>query len=350
MLSIRKRGRYWHARGTVKAGRETRDVAEHSTGEVEQRAAQEYADHLHARVREEILYGDRRRRGRLTFADAATVYLDRPGGVAVMDKWRLHQINEVMGDRALDGLKDGWAEFRAVRCAGLAPATVNRFRDTLQAAVNHACDEWDIDPPRIRPIKFDNRRVRWLTLDHAERLLQSYAAHVRPIILTYRLQGCRAQEGLQLQWPVVSFTRRTIFFERTKNGQPRTVTMHHRVAPALHALWTERGRPDTGHVFLNRLGRPYADTRDYKYPGGNPLRQAHATALKRAGIRPNGGAGDGTDFTIHDWRHHWACHAVMNGVDLETIKTMGGWKSLASLERYTAVSTDHMAAAMRKMK
>ena len=39
----------------------------------------------------------------------------------------------------------------------------------------------------------------------------------------------------------------------------------------------------------------------------------------------------------------------MNGVDLLTIQRMGGWKNLRMVERYAAVSTEHMDAAMEKL-
>src|SRR3546814_255859 len=63
----------------------------------------------------------------------------------------------------------------------------------------------------------------------------------------------------------------------------------------LRPIWEKRGQPTTGHVFLNRFGNPYSDTRKAKIPGGNPIKNQHATACKRAGIE---------DFTVHDWRHH----------------------------------------------
>ena len=40
----------------------------------------------------------------------------------------------------------------------------------------------------------------------------------------------------------------------------------------------------------------------------------------------------------------------MSGIDLETIKRMGGWKSLRMVERYAAVSTEHMEHAIEKIK
>jgi len=42
----------------------------------------------------------------------------------------------------------------------------------------------------------------------------------------------------------------------------------------MEALWNSRKQPLGVHVFLNRFGQPYADTRNDLYPGGNPIRKA----------------------------------------------------------------------------
>jgi integrase len=228
----------------------------------------------------------------------------------------------------------GWPRFIRERCQGLAPATIDRFGDVLRAALNAAAEELGYAPPKIKRLAAEGRHVRFLTAEQADHLIECYAEHVRPVIRLFRYQGARTQEALQLQWPHVDFPRATLFFERTKNGEPRTVPMHPAVAQELEAIWLKRGKPDLGHVFLNRLGKPYADTRDRLWPGGNPLAKAHATAIarmakRRTPLRPNGGE----DFRIHDWRHHWASHCVMSGMDLLTLKRLGGWTPLPANAR-----------------
>lgn len=340
MLTLRKRGRFWHCRGTVRVGRKKQVVAEHSTGSREREAAEAYKAKLEYEIGQELLHGSAARRRQSSVAEALQVYLDRPGGLHRMDVWRIGELNDVLGDYDVADVAEGWRVFKTARCSGLAPATVERFRATLQAALNHAAADWGIDAPRLAKIKFQNARLRYLTSDERDRLLAAYPAHVRPIMLTLAYQGCRTQEALQLQWRDADLAAGRLFFPRTKNGEPRIVAIHSRVRAALGELAAARGPRREGHVFLNRLGRPYADTRDYKYPGGNPLRKAHETACKRARI---------SDFRIHDWRHHWASWCVMSGIDFETIKRMGGWKSLRMVERYSAVSDDHMAAAIAKL-
>ncbi len=39
----------------------------------------------------------------------------------------------------------------------------------------------------------------------------------------------------------------------------------------------------------------------------------------------------------------------MSGCDLRTLQLLGGWASLRMVERYAAVSIDHMAAAIRRL-
>ena len=340
MLTLRKRGRFWHCRGTVRVGRKKQVVAEHSTGNREREAAEAYKAKLEYEIGQELLHGSAACRRLRRVAEALQAYLDRPGGLHRMDVWRVGELNEVLGDYEVADVAEGWRVFKTARCSGLAPATVERFRATLQAALNHAVADWGIDAPRLAKIKFQNARLRFLTKEERNRLLSAYPTHVRPIIITLAFQGCRTQEALQLQWRDVDLASGRIFFARTKTGQPRAVAMHKRVRGALSALAVARGSKRDGHVFLNRLGRPYADTRTYKYPGGNPLRKTHETACRRAGI---------ADFRVHDWRHNWASWCVMSGIDFETIKRLGGWKSLRMVERYAAVSVEHMAAALAKL-
>jgi integrase len=321
-------------------------VQEHSTGLGERPAAASYKTNLEKKIQQELLHGRDGRAAGLTFAEIGAAYINREADLGPGDIWRIGELNEIMGNDSLADIKEGWARFRRARCAGLAPATVDRFRAILQAALNHSAEDMGYDAPRIKPIAFSNERLRWLTIPQADRLVASYAPHVRPIIRLFRYQGARTQEALQLQWSNIDMIRETIYFERTKNSVPRTVKMHALVGSDIWKIWIDRKRPDSGHVFLNRLGKPYADTRDYKYPGGNPLRQAHATACEKAAIRPNGGE----DFTVHDWRHHWASWCVMEGVDLITIAKMGGWKDLRMVQRYAAVSTEHMDQAVAKLR
>lgn len=343
MLTLRKRGKYFHVRGTIRVGRETRFVTEHSSGADRRDDANDYKAKLEAEIRQEILHGPRGRAHSLTIGDAGLRYFNRPGVVAPGDLRRINDINGRVGNYPLARSGAAWIEFKRQRCGGLAPSTVQRFRSTFSAMVNYLANEEEIDLPKLpRGDRILAAEIRFLTAARADRLIAAYAEHARPIAITLRWQGPRVGEALRIEWPHVDWRRNTIFIPETKNGRPRTLSMHKLTRAALHKLWVERGSPGEGRVFLTNRGEPYHDTREYKTgASGSPIKKTHATACMKAGI---------ANFSTHDWRHHWACHCVMSGIDLETLKQEGGWSSLRMVERYATVSASHRKTAMQKLK
>jgi integrase len=344
----RKRKGVWYARGTVRVGKASVVVAEYSTGCRARADADAQAAARDAEIRQDILDGGAGRSRNLTIADCILAYLKRPGGVHGYDRDRLAELNERLGHRSLAEAPDAWQDWVKARGPSLRATTVSRWRTTFHAALAHGCEVNGITPPkiaRVRVRKHDGERIAYLTHREADRLIASYNPHARDVALTLRYQGLRTQEALRLDWRQVDWRRRTIFIKgtaeqgvvRTKSRQGRTVPMHRRVRIALYIIWRRSGRPAHGPVFLSSRGKPYADTRD---KGGNPLKRAHDTACATAKV---------TSFRVHDWRHHWAAHMVMSGCDLYTLMRLGGWSSLAMVQRYSAVSIDHMAEAIARL-
>jgi integrase len=342
---MRRRGKAqnWYVRGKVVLGDKTAIVPEYCTGTRDRGTASHLMALREQQIREEMLFGNRAVAARASIADAFEAYLGKPKAPNSTDVVRIGVMNERIGAMAMSDPKAAWHAFREAYLTRHAPAGQDRYRSLLQAAINVYNERHDLPPFKLKAIPFDNQRIRFLSHADRDRLIDSYVAHVRPIATMFAFQGPRTQEALQLVWGAggVDMARGTIFFARTKTGNPRTVEIHPRLDAVLRPLWIKRGRPDAGHVFLNRLGEPYTDTRDLVVQGGNPLQSAHETACKRAGI---------ADFTVHDWRHHWASHCVMAGIDLITVMRLGGWKSLRMVQRYAAVDTRHMNEAVRKLK
>ena len=292
-------------------------------------------------------------RSRARWSSAADVRHARlttlTAGVTVLTAAAAHGMNladgtssKLVGDRSIAQAAEAWTEFKRVRCGGLSPATVQRFKATFAAAVNYLASEQGFDAPKLPRVEnVPNKRIRYLSADQADNLIAAYAPHVRPIATLLRWQGLRIGEALRTDWMHVIWETNSIFVSESKNGQPRTVTIHPQSRAALHRLWVLRGSPTEGPVFLTNRGEPYRDPRGYKVPSGSPIKKAHATACRRAGI---------VDFRVHDWRHHWASQCVMSGIDLETIRQEGGWKSLRMVECYATVSAAHRTSAMAKLK
>jgi integrase len=183
----------------------------------------------------------------MTVADAGLRYVNRPGGVKSYDLWRLDQLNEIMGDYSIRRAAEGWSEFKRTRCAGLAPATVERFRAVLQAVLNYAAAEEQFEAPKIRRTeRLKKKRIRFLPKDQQELLISSYARHVMPIAVALCFQGLRVGEALRLDWVHVDWGANSLFIlPETKNGEARTVTMHPRVRSRNRTL-----RPANAQVSL----------------------------------------------------------------------------------------------------
>ena len=154
--------------------------------------------------------------------------------------------------------------------------------------------------------------------------------------------GLRTQEALRLDWRHIDWQRRAIMVEndgrrdgsRTKSGKSRRVGMRPIVHETLLAIWEKQARPDTGTVFVNKLGKPYADTRQ---TGGNPLTSAHRTACRKAGIE---------GFRIHDWRHHFAVWFLKNGGNIRALCQIAGWASMRMVTRYAVFEQSDLDAIM----
>lgn len=297
---------------------------------------------LEIELREQLMFGPKAASAKAMLADAFQAYLTKAKKPHSTDVLRVGILNEWIGAMSLTEAKTAWQTFREGYLLGHAPSGQDRYRSLLQACVNVYHDKHDLSPFKLKVIPFKNERIRFLSLSDRDRLIASYHPRTRPIATMLAFQGPRTQEALQLCWGIdgADMERGTLFFGRTKTGNPRTVAMHPRVEDELRGLWLRRGQPRSGHVFLNRLGKPYSDTRDLSVSGGNPIRSPHRTACHRASIE---------DFRVHDWRHHWASHCVMAGVDLPTLMRLGGWKSLRMVQRYAAVDTEHMRSAVLKL-
>lgn len=338
-LTVRLRGKVWHARGTVRVGKDTIPVPEFSTGQGARSGAQDVADREAARIRDAHLEGSAGRARRLTLAECFEDYLSRPGGVQPYDAARVVAFNEGIGHRSVTDLATAWQDWMRAHPRQSA-GTIARWRTILLAAVRTGCEARGLPSPCLPGIKQRPKEtVPYLSSGERRRLLAAYPPHAACPILLLAYQGMRTQEVLRLDWRDVDASRGTIRIraEGTKSGKGRSVPMHARVQLLLVGMWAAAGQPDRGPVFLSSRSEPYQDTRGV---GGNPLKKQHALACKAAGV---------PGFRVHDWRHDWAARCVMSGMDLYTLMRLGGWASLRMVERYASISAEHAREAMGRV-
>lgn len=343
-LHLRKRGEVWHARGTVRVGRETINVPEFSTGCRARADAEAVAADEEAAIRARRSEGPAGRARRVTLDDCFLAYLQANPDLRQYDRDRIAALSAAMGTRPLAEAAEAWRDWLADH-RHHKPATQARWRATLAAALHEGASHHKAEAPTLSAVRDRSPdRIVYLTEAERRKLLASYNPWAACPVLLLAYQGLRTQEALRLDWRRVDLTRETLHIsgDETKTRRGRSVPMHPRVRMLLVGMWHAAGKPDSGPVFRSQRELPYGDTRgrDGRTQGGNPLAQAHATACQAAGV---------TGFRVHDWRHDFAARMVMAGTDLYTLMRLGGWSSLRMVERYASVTGEHMAEAVRKL-
>lgn len=319
----------WYLRGTVR-----RISVDESTGTRDRKAAEEIRAVREAELLKRSVHGDSAVR---TFAEAALSYMEAGG-----ERSHLTPILNVIGRKPLGAI--GQAEIEALARKlkpGASGATINRHIYTPVAAVLHhaARKKWCDKPVLARP-KQSAGRIRWVTHDEADRLVEAAAPHIRPLVIFLFSTGARIAEALYLDWRDVDLDRAHVVFPETKNGEPRGVPLHPRAVAALSALPHR-----TGAVFRRSLPRltaggkltPLGDAYEVREGGGGQIKTAWAGMLKRAGI---------ADFSPHDCRHTWATWHYQANRDLTALMKLGGWKSVQMVMRYAHVNTSELAGTI----
>ena len=172
-------------------------------------------------------------------------------------------------------------------------------------------------------------RVRYLNDDEEARLMKVLASDADRQRVTVLLQtGLRKSEFLGLRWKDIDLKVGVLSIPRSKNGEARHVPL----TSTVRAIFVRLPRT------LDAAGLAFPNTE-----GNRDLRWAEKTfpaVVADAKI---------DDFRLHDTRHTFASRLAMEGVDLLAIKELGGWKSLAMVQRYAHLSPSHRSQAIERL-
>jgi len=342
-LVLYQRAGVWHVRGSVRGLR-----IRQSTGVRDKSQAEEIRIKLEGAALTRSVHGEAVAR---TFAEAALSYGQNGGEIAHLERLIRH-----FGQRPLQSIGQAELEDAALKLfRNKSPATVNRQLYTpVVAVLRHAARKrWCSRPVIKRPTQ-PKGRIRWITPEEAERLTAAAAPHLKPLVIFLLSTGARLSEALYLDWRDVDLAHSRVTFAPNhvrgiKNGESRGVPLHPRAKAALASVpWDKTGavfRKPVGDVWLDTRKRnlgmrrwvPYA-SRDGA--GGGQVKTAWSGMCRRAGIE---------DFTPHDCRHTWATWHYAANRDLLALMKLGGWKSLAMVERYAHVNVDQLAPTIEKI-
>jgi integrase len=217
-----------------------------------------------------------------------------------------------------------------------SPASVNMELAVLSRIFSLAVElEQAASNPclKVRKLRVDNQRNRYLSVDEETRLLAQFTGRRRHLLALVTLAlgtGMRRGELLNLSWQHVDFLRGVIHVVNTKTARDRIIPMSQRVREVLIAQRAATQKGD--HVFASR--------RIAKRQAGEGLvdvKKGFVAACSDAGI---------VDFHFHDLRHTFATRLGDAGCNATTIARLLGHSNIQMSMRYTHASDESLRSAV----
>lgn len=304
------------------AGRKTR----RTTGTADREKAKEFEESERARLWRVHKLGDT---GYVRWAEAAARWLadvpesSRPKELSVLNWLKKHLEHEPL--RAID--RDAIQVLRELCLQDRSKSTVDRHMAILRAVLRK-CVEWGYleAAPHVPMYNVRQGDFRWLSHTEFDALRRELPPHLQLAADCAVRTGLRMRSMLKLTWDRVDLRARRLWVpgmqmkgKKGAHGMP----INREVAKIFRKLKTVN--PEGEDVFQFN-GEPIDDCNT----------EAFKKAVERSGVGP---------LRWHDLRHTFASWAVQNGVTLQELMQLGGWKTYSSVLRYAHLAPDHLSEA-----
>lgn len=227
----------------------------------------------------------------------------------------------------LDGLK------RKMQEAGKSARTIQYTLAIFSQVWNHAFDRDAVSGTnpcrRVKKPKVDNRRMRFLTVEEAQKLLAATAEISDDLYGTALLSlgcGLRAGEIHALTWADVDMANGLLFIRDPKSGKNRHAYMTEEVRAMLQKR--EAGQTPSELVFPSRNGGMRSQ-----------VSKTFGDAVAALGL--NDGITDRRQQVVfHTLRHTFASWLVQRGTPIYTVAALMGHSTLEMTQRYAHLAED----------
>jgi site-specific recombinase XerD len=205
--------------------------------------------------------------------------------------------------------------------------TANRIISSIKAWLNFAIRRKYIfsNPVKdFKKYKSPQNPPKFLTKEEVKQILDaSRNTYLYPTIFTALYTGMRRKELYFLEWQDIDFER-NIIIVRNKEGflikskKFRVIPLHNKLKEFLQPLCKGIGKcfNSTNHKHL--------------FP----------RIIKKAGLKKVG---------FHHFRHTFASHLCLQGVDLYTIAQLLGHSNITVTQQYAHLTKDHIKASVEKL-
>jgi site-specific recombinase XerD len=256
------------------------------------------------------------------------------------DAGRFPALIDHFGDHAVDAIKPLDIErFRdGLLARGLARSTTNRWRALLSALFKRAVRDGHVTANPVRAVpafQENNARIAYLTTEDETVIREALPASYRPHFDVSINTGLRWSEQMNLRWRDVDVLTGIITIPLSKHGEARRVPMNSTVRAVLLDLGTRRQDPTAADELVFS---PRPKQADSFFP--KAVERARKALEDDSRLR---------GYVWHSNRHTFASRLVMAGVDLMTVKELGGWKTLVMVQRYAHLAPGHLQAAVERL-
>ncbi|QND83741.1 Phage integrase [Chromobacterium vaccinii] len=363
-MAIKLRGNTWHCDFTAPNGERIRG----SLGTSDKKQAQELHDKMKAEAWEVTKL---RAIPEKTFDEACLRWLEEKTDKKSLDDdksrigffllhfqgWPLAEITEEEITRAVSKMENrrhllNWQKMcnRLMREGKPVPeyepkpvavATRATHLAFIRALLNAAHEwKWLETVPKIRTPKAKNKRIRWITKDEAQRLIDVLEDPLKSVVVFALATGLRRSNIVHLEWSQIDMAQKIAWIhpEDAKAGKAIGVALND---TACNILRKQIGKhPRWVFVYTTEATRSNGTRTEKVRKMRVDANKGFKTALRAAGIE---------NFTFHDLRHTWASWLVQAGVPLPVLKEMGGWETLEMVMRYAHLAPSHLSAHAKQI-
>ncbi|SPD75679.1 Integrase family protein [uncultured Desulfobacterium sp.] len=212
------------------------------------------------------------------------------------------------------------------------------FRQVWNQARRNGLINRESPTKEVKLLKIDNKRMRFLTHDEADRLLDNLSGRSKQLhdmALLSLHTGLRAGEIFSLTWGNVDIEQRIIYIVDAKGGS-RTAHMTDRVK----------------QMFKNMVAGQLDELVFKDRRHGGRIKQI-SSSFDRAidALSLNSGVTDPRQKVLfHSLRHTFASWLVQQGTPLYTVQKLMGHSSISMTERYSHLAPDTLKSAIKSFE